>query len=255
MSLAGKIFVVTGGGSGIGMATVNKLLQNSATVHVLDITDIPSHGSTPGQQISHPQVDIGSRSQVKAVFDKIATRSNGAPWLDGLVNCAGMLRSTTCSTDPQDDETFRILWQVNVMGAWHTTTEFKERLDASRELHDPALAHATTSVVNVGSMASVRGIPGMAAYVASKHALHGLTRVFAQELGPAGFRVNTVAPGAVNTPMIAAALRDGHHDAAYKGAFKICSEPEEIADTIVFLLGEGSSSISGQILEVNGGWP
>jgi NAD(P)-dependent dehydrogenase (short-subunit alcohol dehydrogenase family) len=176
-------------------------------------------------------------------------------WIDGLANCAGILRTGLCSTDSMGDEAFALLWQVNVMGVWHTTTEFHDQLQKLRQLDAPRFARATASVVNVGSMASVRGIAGLSAYVASKHAVHGPTRTFAQELGPTGFRVNTVAPGAVNTPMLAGQTADSAVNGAYHGAFKNLLEPEEIAETIVFLLGEGSSSISGQLIETNGGWP
>uniref|UniRef100_A0A8H7K581 Uncharacterized protein n=1 Tax=Bionectria ochroleuca TaxID=29856 RepID=A0A8H7K581_BIOOC len=257
MGFVGKIYAVTGAGSGIGKATVKKLLDQGATVHALDIMKIPAHENTSGQQISHENGDISSRDSVKAALSEIWRAKNDNPWLDGLVNCAGVLRTTAYNTSTEEDKVFELLWKVNVMGAWHITTEFHARLQHLRQSDGPRYNKATTSIVNVGSMASVRGIPGMAAYVASKHAVHGLTKTLAQDLGPFGYRVNTVAPGAVNTPMIATELRDGTHetDRAFRGAFKTFSEPEEIADTILFLLGDGSSSISGQLLEVNGGWP
>ncbi|VUC26614.1 unnamed protein product [Clonostachys rosea] len=257
MSFAGKLYVVTGAGSGIGKATVKKLLQQGATVHALDITEIPAHKNMGGQQISHEQVDISSRDSVKAAMTEIWQEISDKMWLDGLVNCAGILRTTTYTTSVKEDKIFDLLWKVNVMGAWHVTTEFHARLQDLRQSDASRYAKSTTSIVNVGSMASIRGIPGMAAYVASKHAVHGMTKTLAQDLGPYGYRVNTVAPGAVNTPMIATEIQDGtcEPDRAFKGAFKTLSEPEEIADAILFLLGDGSSSISGQLLEVNGGWP
>ncbi|CAH0035760.1 unnamed protein product [Clonostachys rhizophaga] len=252
MSFAGKIYVVTGAGSGIGKATVKKLLDQGATVHALDITKILAHENTSGQQISHENVDISSRDSVRAALNEIWRAKNDNLWLDGLVNCAGVLRTTAYNTSPEEDKVFDLLWKVNVMGAWHVTTEFHARLQHLRQSDGSQYGKATTSIVNVGSMASVRGIPGMAAYVASKHAVHGLTKTLAQDLGPSGYRVNTVAPGAVNTPMIATELRDGTHEkhGAFRGAFKTFSEPEEIADTILFLLGDGSSSISGRLLEL-----
>jgi NAD(P)-dependent dehydrogenase (short-subunit alcohol dehydrogenase family) len=260
MDLSGKVFVVTGAGSGIGRATVKKLLQQSAVVHALDLNDIAPHENLPGRQVTY-KVDVTSRKGVKAVFDQIALlqKREDAPWLHGLVNCAGLLRPSSCSTDAKGDEIFETLWKVNVMGTWYTATEFHERLQAARGENPARFGDATTSIVNIGSMASVRGIVGMAGYVASKHAVLGISRTLAQELGPAGFRVNTVAPGGVNTPMLADAGRGSEQhqpgDAALQGAFKQMSEPEEIADTILFLLGDGASSISGHLLEVNGGWP
>jgi NAD(P)-dependent dehydrogenase (short-subunit alcohol dehydrogenase family) len=254
MALVGKTYVVTGGASGIGQATVQKLLRQGATVHILDLADIPRYNGLPGQQVAHPGVDVGSRAQVHAMFSDIFAKKEPT-WIDGLANCAGLLRTGPCSPDSTGDEAFALLWQVNVMGVWHTSTEFHEKLQKLRQLDVPRFAQATASIVNVGSMASVRGITGMSAYVASKHAVHGLTRTFAQELGPSGFRVNTIAPGVVNTPMMAGLIPDGAVNGAHRGAFKSLLEPEEIAETIVFLLGEGSSSITGQLIETNGGWP
>lgn len=250
MALAGKIFVVTGGASGIGKATVKKLLEQSAKVHVLDFAAIPIHEDAPGKQRSYPLVDVASRHQVKAAFETIAKQD---PWVTGLVNCAGILRHTACSA--KSDDTFRALWDVNVMGTWNAITEFYHHFKLGRLDNTVERDRPTASIVNVGSMASVRGIPGMSGYVASKHAVHGITGTIAQELGPEGIRINTVAPGAVNTPMIAGRTQGGDHHGAFKGAFKTLSEPEEIADVVLYLLGEGSSSVSGQLIEANGGWP
>ncbi|KAJ3547323.1 hypothetical protein NM208_g1576 [Fusarium decemcellulare] len=250
MSLAGKVFIVTGGASGIGKATARKLLEASAKVHVLDLSEIPLHEDTPGQQVSHPKTDVAARDSVKAVLDKIAAQDLQ---LNGLINCAGVLRSTDASA--KSDKTFQLLWDVNVRGTWNINTEFYHLIKALRERESASKSYPPVSIVNVGSMASVRGLPGMSGYVATKHAVLGLSRTWAQEWGPEGFRVNTVAPGAVNTPMIAGVTGDGSGNGAYKGAFKSISEPEEIADVIVYLLGDASSSISGQLIEVNGGWP
>lgn len=250
MSLVGQAFVVTGGASGIGKAIVKKLLELSAKVYALDLSEIPTHSSTPGELVPFSRVDVSSRASVKSVFDKISPQDSE---LRGLVNCAGILRATDGSE--KSDESFRLLWDVNVMGTWNTNTEFRNFVKASREKTSGPKEHRAASIVNLGSMASVRGIHGLSGYVASKHAVLGLSRTFAQEWGPESFRVNAVAPGAVNTPMIQGMAGDDSHNAAYKGAFKSLSEPEEIADVILYLLGDGSSSISGQLIEVNGGWP
>jgi NAD(P)-dependent dehydrogenase (short-subunit alcohol dehydrogenase family) len=226
------------------------LLEASAKVHILDLSEIPVHEDTPGQQVSHPSTDVAARDSVKAALDKIAAQDSH---LNGLVNCAGVLRPTDGSAE--SDKTFQLLWDVNVRGTWNTNTEFYHLVKDIRKREPDGQSYPPVSIVNVGSMASVRGLPGMSGYVATKHAVLGLSRTWAQEWGPEGFRVNTVAPGAVNTPMIAGVTGDGSRNGAYQGAFKSLSEPEEIADVIMYLLGDGSSSISGQLIEVNGGWP
>ncbi|KAL3487039.1 hypothetical protein BJX62DRAFT_241436 [Aspergillus germanicus] len=163
MSLAGKVFVVTGGASGIGKATVKKLLSQSATVHVVDLSELPVINSSGGRYIRHSRVNVALRNDVNAVFTNITQQSSR---LDGL------------------------LWDVNVIGTWNTNTEFyqsvKRLCQRLPNVQDDAQPSAL--IVNLGTMASVRGIPGMAGYVASKHAVLGLTRTFAQEWGPMGFR-------------------------------------------------------------------
>lgn len=249
MSLLGKAFIVTGGASGIGKSTVRKLLELAAQVHVLDISSkIPTHNDLAGQQQSYPKVNISSRKDVKAVFDRIAAQKNVQ--VAGLVHCAAILRPT--ETSEAGDENLCQLWDVNVAGTWNVNTEFHQLVKSSRVSGE---VDSIASIVNVGSMASVRGIPGLAGYVASKHAVLGLTRSFAQSWASAGLRVNCVAPGAVNTPMIQGTMDDAPVAAAYKGALKSIVEPEEVTEAIMFLLGKSSSAITGQVVEVNGGWP
>lgn len=252
MSLLGKAFVVTGGASGIGRTTVRKLLKLSAQVHVIDAArEIQKHQGLAGQQHLYPNVDVASRKDVRAVFDQIATKHTHH--LSGLVHCAAILRPTECSEE--GDENLRQLLDVNVVGTWNINTEFHRFYQSSSEPVPGAQTGNTTSIVNIGSMASTRGLPTLPGYVASKHAVLGLSRSFAQAWGPEGLRVNCIAPGAVNTPMIKGMTEDATTTTAYNGALKTLLEPEEIAETIMFLLKESSSGITGQVIEVNGGWP
>ncbi|KAF7540489.1 hypothetical protein G7054_g1356 [Neopestalotiopsis clavispora] len=246
MSLAGRAYVVTGAASGIGKATVQALLARSATVHALDLSDnIPVHDGMPGQQFNYPKIDISSRVAVKSTMDSIAKHHHP---LAGLANCAGILRAS--GADEQSDKDFDLMWKVNVLGTWNTNTEFYQCVKNSTPP-----TNVNPSIVNIGSMASVRGLPHMAGYCASKHAVLGLTRSLAQDWGSDGFRVNCIAPGAVRTPMIAGDWSAGDVSAAYNGAFAKYCEPEDISATILFLIHDSSSPITGQLIEVNGGWP
>lgn len=251
MSFLHKAFVVTGGASGVGKETVKKLLSRSATVHVIDKAgDFPDFEGNQGKIWRYPRINIASRNDMTATFNLIRERS---PTMSGLVHCAGILRHSELSEAA--DEDFEILWKVNVQGTWNTCTEFIRCAKESPEWKATNCAAANTSMVTIGSMASVRGIPGMSGYVASKHAVLGISRTLAQELGPLGVRVNCIAPGAIRTPMIADTVPDPNIGAAFAGALKQISEPGEIADTALYLLSEESSSITGQVLQVNGGWP
>ncbi|KAJ9149089.1 hypothetical protein NKR23_g4643 [Pleurostoma richardsiae] len=249
MSLLGKVFVVTGGASGIGLATVRKLLQSSATVHSIDKSDrVLTEDSQGGTLWSYPSVDVSSRASVTQTFKQIGKRN---PKLDGLVNCAGIVKQHPSSVD--SDDAFKQVWNVNLSGTWNATTDFIRIVEAGKAASSKEAADV--SIVNVGSMASFRGIPGIPGYVASKHAVLGLTRAWAQEWGPLGVRVNLVGPGMVKTPMTEG---DGNRDVEEVSTFptvlKPFAEPEEIADIILFLLGDSSSYITGQAIQANGGW-
>ena len=250
MSLVGKGFVVTGGASGIGLAVVRKLLQLSATVHAIDKAGtFPTQQNNSGKLWVYPAIDVASRASVSQAFKEITNRT---PRLTGLVNCAGIVRQHASSTT--DDDVFKQVLDVNLGGTWNVSTEFVRTVEAAKKGAE-STKEADTSIVNIGSMASFRGIPGIPGYVASKHAVHGLTKAWAQEWGHLGIRVNLIGPGMVRTAMTQdGADADPNSMVTFPTALKPYAEPEEIASTVVFLLGDASSYVTGQGIEVNGGW-
>lgn len=248
MSLLGKVFVVTGGASGIGKATVQKLLKLSATVHSIDKSDQKPHlDEHAGRLYSYAGIDVSARDSIKSVFATIAERS---ATLNGLVHCAGILRTTPLSDEGDDD--LDLLWRVNVRGTWNVGTEFHRyarKAPENTNPHEPVLE--TAAIVNFASMAGLQSFPSMSGYVASKHAVVGLTKSMAQEWGPKGIRVNCIAPGMVLTPMSKPA-----YDASQPllSVMKQALEPEEVADTALYLLSDAASGVVGQTIQVNGGW-
>lgn len=250
MTLSGKTFVVTGAASGIGRAIVKKLLDLSATVHAIDKADtISDDRNSKGELHTHSSVDVSSRQEVEKAFNSIFSTS---PKLDGLVNCAGIVRQH--ASTPDNDDLFRQVWEVNMGGTWNVSTQFAKSFEAKEGAQaSDKKAGAGVSIVNIGSMASVRAFPGIPGYVASKHAVLGLTRAWAQEWGPVGVRVNLIAPGIVKTSMTTA--QGANEDLpVFPTALRPYAEPEEISTVAVFLLSGESSYITGQVLEVNGGW-
>ncbi|KND89157.1 3-oxoacyl-[acyl-carrier-protein] reductase FabG [Tolypocladium ophioglossoides CBS 100239] len=247
MGLSGQAFVVTGGASGIGRATVQKLLQLSATVYVLDKSTAVTESAHNGRLFSYPGVDVSSRQDMVQIFDKISEQS---PGLRGLVNCAGILAQSP--TSAEGDESLKRLWSVNVLGTWIAATEFRRCLQKAPDRSSTDAPGSSISIVNIGSMASLMGMVGLSGYVASKHGVLGLSRCMAQEWGPEGIRVNCVAPGGVKTPMTQGL--EGLDSPLFRAAYKQMAEPEEIADTILYLLSDKSSNISGQVIGSNGGW-
>lgn len=187
--LEGKSIIVTGGASGIGLATVAQLLQLKAKVAVGDLAPSPSAGLTElennAQNLFYKQVDVSSRPSVedfmRAVLEKFGT-------VDGLVNNAGI-----CPNEGEmaTDEVFDAIMSVNLKGVWNVGTE-AIRIMAKQE--------SRGVIVNTASDAALKGIKGLAAYTASKHGVLGLTRVWCKEWTPKGIRVNAVAPGMNLTP-------------------------------------------------------
>jgi NAD(P)-dependent dehydrogenase (short-subunit alcohol dehydrogenase family) len=116
------------------------------------------------------------------------------------------------------------------------------------------------SIVNIGSSASYYGFPTLGAYTASKHAVLGLTRTWALDFAPHGIRVNLLAPGGTRTPLSKAQFDDQERGDMSRDVYRLIpmkrfGEPEEIANSILYLLSDQSSYVTGQILKVNGGWP
>lgn len=274
VSLANRAYIVTGAGSGIGLATVHKLLARSATVHLLDrATSFPDSIDATAKQYGaeakvyrYPSVDVSSRAAISQTFKSILSRS---PQIDGLVNSAGVCPSSGGILE--NDETFHQTIAVNLNGTWNAGTELLRYMMASRSKANKGQRVGHTwewkaghsgacSIVNIGSSASYYGFQTLGAYVASKHAVLGLTRTWALDFAPFGVRVNLVAPGGVRTPLSQAQFDDAERGNMSREVFPLIplkrfGEPEELADAIVFLLSDQSSYVTGQILKVNGGWP
>lgn len=277
-SFAGRSFIVTGGASGIGLATVQRLLKLSASVHVLDRASVapavlneylhddgPGPDTTTGQARAwfYPNVDVASRPAVAQAMKLITART---PSLSGLLNAAGVCPSGRWVNGVEPDDVWREVMSINVDGTWNVTTELLHHLATARKDRpagggDGDDEKEKVSIVNVGSTASLVGIPTMGAYTASKHAVVGLTRTWAREYAARGVRVNLVAPGLIRTPLGLRAVETKDERSETTKEFvaaipmKRVGEPDEIAGPVVFLLGEDSSYITGQVIAVNGGSP
>ncbi|KAF3384452.1 3-oxoacyl-[acyl-carrier-protein] reductase FabG [Penicillium rolfsii] len=245
------VYVVTGGSSGIGRAIVTKLLDLSAVVHAIDIQEKmdPMPSSTPpGTFYFYPGVDVSSREKVSEAFKLITERS---PKIDGLVNSAGI---APIGPDLiESDECFQRIMSVNVGGVWNAGTECLQRLVETSSGTESSPVERIFSMVNIGASASLQGFSRVAVYSASKHAILGLTRSWAKDFASRGARINCVAPGFTDTPLLKAGADDlaGMFDQV---PMKRWASPSEIADVAVYLLSDASSYITGQVIPVNGGW-
>ena len=230
-SFANKVAVVTGGASGIGAAVVDVLRGGGATVEIADTA----------ADRSRDRIDVTSAGQVEGFAGRVRQEHRHC---DILINCAGAIAVGTAVQCTESD--WDRVFAVNVRAAWLMSKHFLPLMDGG-------------AVVNVSSGAGLRAIPDMAAYVAAKHAVVGLTRAMAIDHAGQGVRVNCVCPGLVDTPLAhkAQELRPSASQEAVDGfegyLIKRAAQPTDLADTICFLASEAARHITGATLAVDGG--
>lgn len=240
--LDGKRILVTGASLGIGRAVAAAAAASGAEV-------ILAARRREGLEALAQQIAAaGGRAQVLP-FDAsdagaIRTAVAQAGRLDGLVNNAGSVTREPF-LEASEAEMDRVLG-LNVKGAAIVAQEVARGM---------ARAGIKGCIVNIASIAGLVGARNRSLYAATKHALMGLTRTMALELGPLGIRVNAVCPGLVNTPLAADLMADEAFVAATRARIPLgrIMEPEDIAGPAVFLLSAASSGITGIALPVDGG--
>lgn len=228
--LEGRSALVTGAGSGIGAATARRLAADGARVYRVDL-----------QGDVDRQADVTAPGINAELVAETVARHGG---LDILVPCAGI--SAFHPLEGHDDAYFDQVMAVNV------TAVFRLIRDAVPALKQSAHGR----IVTIGSTMARFGDAGLVAYGASKHAVLGMTRSVACELGPFGITVNCLQPGAIETPMTAPAFTDMPEFRTYwekKAALGRLGQPEDIADVIAFLASDDARFFSGQGFFVDGG--
>ncbi|MCX6520855.1 MAG: SDR family NAD(P)-dependent oxidoreductase [Actinobacteria bacterium] len=246
IDLRGKRALVTGATKGIGAATARRLAQAGAHVTVADMD--PSGAATAealvadGLSASFTTCDITNAEQLR---DAIAFAADGER-LDILVNNAGIFPTTGPIDAVTDDFVSRML-EVNLRA------QYSASRDAAR------LMTQGGAIVNIASIAGIRGGANITAYSASKAGVMGLTRAFANELGAKGIRVNAIAPGVIDTPGVQdqmAPLKAGGMDIEKVIAgnpLRIAGQPDHIARAALFLASDLAAFVTGHVLVVDGG--
>jgi NAD(P)-dependent dehydrogenase (short-subunit alcohol dehydrogenase family) len=245
-SLSGRVAVVTGAASGIGLACTKLLVERGASVVLAD-KDVP-HGRAHAEQIGSAalfvEADVSSETSVSGLTRTVADRFGR---LDILVTCAaiqimGTLLDTSC-------EQWDRLHGVNLRGIFLCSKAAMPYLQTS----------GAGSIINIASVLGVVGDPELVAYGAMKGGVIALTKSMALGYGPSGVRVNCICPGDVNTPMVAAYFANAPDPAALrtevysKYALRRIAEPQEIAQVVCFLASSASSFLTGSVLIVDGG--
>jgi NAD(P)-dependent dehydrogenase (short-subunit alcohol dehydrogenase family) len=240
--------IVTGGGSGIGLAISDRLASDGVAVAVFD-RDSSSAEATAAKIVASGgtavgvTVDVTDRSQIEAGVADVRSRL-GSPTV--LVNNAG-LQGFDPFLSISSDQWNRIL-AVNLTGTF----------DCCQAVVPDMVVAGWGRIVNISSSSAQGGQPLMTHYVAAKAGVIGFTKALALELGPKGITVNTIPPGFIDTPMLRTSERQGllgkgieHH--ASQVPVRRVGRPEDIAAACAFLVRDEASYITGQVLGVNGG--
>lgn len=246
--LEGRTAVVTGGASGIGRGIALAFADHGADVVVADVREQPRRGGTPtheaatersGVDARYVDCDVSDPADVDRVFAAAAELGG----LDIWVNNAGVF----AMTDPTEDSDPAVgdVFDVNVRATYDCTTRAGRRL----------VERGGGSVLNVGSTSGLRGGTdgAIAAYCASKAAIHQFTRALARSFGDAGVRINAVAPGAVDTALARSRTERERESLEAEIPIGRMAEPADVAGACVFLASELAGYVTGEVLVVDGG--
>jgi NAD(P)-dependent dehydrogenase (short-subunit alcohol dehydrogenase family) len=194
MDFASKVYIVTGGAAGIGLAIVKALLDHGAIVYTCDIHDKISTNLAAlpqQQQLTYARCDVRERSDCQSFVRTLVDKHKR---IDGLVNNAGI-----CPLEGElpGDDLYDAAFDVNVRGVWNFGTETLAQMKKT----------GGGSVINIGSISCLQGVRRLPLYVATKHAVLGLTRTWALDFAQYKIRVNCVAPGQL-TAVLSSCLTD-----------------------------------------------
>jgi len=242
----GIVAIVTGGASGLGAATARKLAGEGA--HVV-IADLQAAGREVADEIggSYVQTDVSITEQVQAAVEAAIDRGD----LRVLVNCAGIgspSRTLNREGEPMDLGLFSKVLEINLIGTFNAI-----RLSAAAMARtDPLASGHRGVIVNTASVAAFDGQIGQAAYSASKGGIVGMTLPVARDLAVLGIRVNTIAPGIIDTPLLAALPEPARESLATQVLFpKRLGRPDEYAGLAYHIIQ--NDYLNGETIRLDGG--
>ncbi len=241
--LKGKVAVITGGTRGIGFATAKKFLENEAKVVLLGskqetvekaIKELKQMNSNYDVIGFYP--NLSSKEEMNELFKKVKEIYGR---IDILINNAGI--SSKTKIEDYTEEEYDNIVNLNIRSVFNCSKEII-----------PYLKETKGVILNTSSMVSIYGQPSGIMYPTTKFAVNGITKSLARELAPQGIRVNAIAPGIINTDMVAKLPKEMIEPLIKTIPFGRIGEPEDIANAFLFLSSNLSSYITGIVLSVDG---
>jgi len=249
--LEGKTAIVTGAAMGMGEATARLFAEAKANVVIVDFNEekgkqvAESIAADTGAHTLFVKVDVSDSAEVKAMVEATVERFGR---LDVAVNNAALTPDNGLASEFDEDYWDRLM-AVDLKGA---------ALCQKYELQQLIAQGAGGSIINISSVSGFRPQPNNIAYVAAKHGVVGMTKVAAMENGQHNIRVNSVAPGAIDTPMLRGALEEfGLDEESYAPQLSLLNrfgQPREIAEATLWLASDASSYVTGTVIHADAGY-
>jgi NAD(P)-dependent dehydrogenase (short-subunit alcohol dehydrogenase family) len=247
LDFTGKVALVTGAASGMGLATAQAFAHAGAAVVLADFREdvVQSEAqkmAAAGHRVIAVRCDVSDETQVEQMVDRAVSEFGG---LDAAFNNAGVMARIAPTADSTREDWDRVIG-INLRGVWSCMKYELRQMER----------HGSGAIVNNASVGALTGNPGIGSYIASKHGVVGLTRTAALEYIKHGIRVNAVNPGLIDT-QVARDVVSGDEQAYTEIAKHVpigrAGRPEEIASAVLWLCSPGASYVVGHALTIDGG--
>jgi 3-oxoacyl-[acyl-carrier protein] reductase len=243
MKLKNKVAVITGAGQGIGAATALRFAREGAIVAVCDVNKeavsrVVAACREEGLEAVGFSLSVSNRASVEEMVDTVKDKYGK---IDVLVNNAGITRDARLQK--MTLEQFDQVIDVNLRGVFH----------CAQAVVNTMIGQAGGVILNASSVVGLYGNYGQTNYAAAKFGVIGFTKTWSRELGPKGVRVNAVAPGFIDTPILSTVPNDVLTKMQEQVPLRRLGRPEEVASVYAFLASDDASYINGAVIEVSGG--